>query len=299
MKLEDPPPASAAPPPPLQRRQSQSAVAAKKEVKLESEAVASSSRAGGLVGAVKRESAASGAREERAGQSRAAAPARSSTQRQLSGGSGRSVKREKRKAAGSGGDEAVNPNGTRVKRQRTSAATDDGDDGDDGAEDDLRPDAWDAGYWAMLRFVEVHGHARVPSRFGYDPALGKWVSRQRKAYAAELERKEGREPRCTERITAARIKKLQRIGFEWTLVNPDAWKERFAALRRFVKKHGHARVPKLFADDPALGRWVATQRKAYAAELERKEGRETRCTNRITAARIKKLQRIGFEWRVG
>jgi hypothetical protein len=82
-------------------------------------------------------------------------------------------------------------------------------------------------------------------------------------------------------------------------VNPDAWDERFAALRRFAKKHGHARVPNRFADDPALGTWVSTQRQAYAAELERKEGREPRCTGRITAARIKKLQRIGFEWRVG
>ena len=83
------------------------------------------------------------------------------------------------------------------------------------------------------------------------------------------------------------------------MVNPDAWDERFAALRQFVKKHGHARVPKQFADDAALGRWVDTQRNAYAAELERKEGREPRCTKRITAARITKLLRIGFEWRVG
>jgi hypothetical protein len=79
-------------------------------------------------------------------------------------------------------------------------------------------------------------------------------------------------------------------------VNPDAWDERFVALRRFVEANGHARVPLHFADDPALGRWVSRQRKAYAAELERKAGREPRCTSRITAARINKLQRIGFEW---
>ena len=78
----------------------------------------------------------------------------------------------------------------------------------------------------------------------------------------------------------------------------EAWDERFGALRGFVKKHGHARVPLKFADDPALGIWVSTQRQAYAAELERKAGREPRCDKRITAARIKKLQRIGFEWRL-
>ena len=91
-------------------------------------------------------------------------------------------------------------------------------------------------------------------------------------------------------------RELQRIGFEWTLLNRVAWDERFSALRRFVKKHGHARVPARLADDPVLGMWVTTQRKAYAAELERKAGREPRYDKRITAARIKKLQRIGFEW---
>ena len=163
----------------------------------------------------------------------------------------------------------------------------------------VNPDAWDEHFTALRRFVKKHGHARVPQQFADDPALGRWVFSQRQAYAAELERADGREPRCTSRITAARIKKLQCIGFEWTLVNPDTWDERFAALRRFVKKHGHARVPQRFADDPALGMWVERQRQAYAAELERKEGREPRCAGRITSARIKKLQRIGFEWRVG
>ena len=83
--------------------------------------------------------------------------------------------------------------------------------------DNAKPTAWDAGYWRLLRFVEAHGHARVPVNFTDDPALGRWVGTQRQAYAAELERKAGREPRCGRRITAARIKKLQRIGFEWTL----------------------------------------------------------------------------------
>ena len=63
-----------------------------------------------------------------------------------------------------------------------------------------------------------------------------------------------------------------------------------------MKKHGHARVPVEFANDPALGAWVHTQRQAHAAELERKAGREPRCDKRITAAHIKKLQHIGFEW---
>ena len=33
----------------------------------------------------------------------------------------------------------------------------------------------------------------------------------------ESERMDGREPRCSHRITAARMKKLQAIRFEWTV----------------------------------------------------------------------------------
>jgi hypothetical protein len=60
--------------------------------------------------------------------------------------------------------------------------------------------------------------------------------------------------------TAARIKKLQRVGFEWTVEQAELCDERFVALWRFTKKHGHARVPTKFADDPVLGTWVNTQR---------------------------------------
>ncbi len=150
----------------------------------------------------------------------------------------------------------------------------------------------------MLRFKEVHGHTRVPRIFPEDPVLGRWVHRQRRAYAAELDRAAGRKPKCIARINPDRIKTLMRIGFEWKLVTKDWWDERFAALRRFVKEFGHARVPRTYEGDPVLGRWVHTQRNAYVAEQERKAGRHVTCKARITDARIEKLRRIGFEWTV-
>ena len=151
--------------------------------------------------------------------------------------------------------------------------------------DDECGDKWAAQYHALLLFVAVHGHARVPRGFAHNPALA-GVSTQRRAYAAELERKAGRKPSCTSRISAARVKKLQLIRFEWKPA-AGAWDERFAALRGFVKDHGHAKVPQEFADDPALGKWVSNQRQAYAAELERKAGRQPSCTMRISAARVR------------
>ena len=149
---------------------------------------------------------------------------------------------------------------------------------------------------ALRRFVKEHGHARVPKEFADDPALATWVRRQRQAHAAEQERKAGREPSCDKRISSARVKKLQHIRFEW-VAKPDMWDERFAALREFVKEHGHARVPSRCAEDPALGKWVHTQRSAYAAELERFAGREPNCLSRITAVHMKELEHIGFEWK--
>ena len=82
------------------------------------------------------------------------------------------------------------------------------------------------------------------------------------------------------------MKKLQHIGSEGKPA-ASAWDKRFAVLRRFVKEHGHASGPREVADDPALGTWVNTQRRANAAELERKAGREPSCTVRISAARVK------------
>jgi hypothetical protein len=186
-------------------------------------------------------------------------------------------KRQKRRAPASRDDAGGQP-----KRPRQQAVGGD--------------NTWNARYHGLLLFVEAHGHAQVPSKFADDPALGKWVRRQRQAYAAELEREAGQQPRCAHRISAARVKKLHNIGFDWGMKCDDMWDVRFAALRRFVKKHGHTRVSEGFADDPALDNWVKRQRRAYAAEVQREAGQQPSSTFCITAARVKKLQRVGFEF---
>ena len=40
------------------------------------------------------------------------------------------------------------------------------------------------------------------------------------------------------------------------------WEAMFVALEQFVKKHGHARVPGSYVENPALGIWVKNQRRA-------------------------------------
>jgi hypothetical protein len=77
--------------------------------------------------------------------------------------------------------------------------------------------------------------------------------RTRRSY---LQREAGQEPSTAGRISAARIKTLQHIGLE-----------QFAALRRFVKKHGHARMPCQFANDLLLGTWIHDERRTHVAEF--------------------------------
>jgi hypothetical protein len=64
------------------------------------------------------------------------------------------------------------------------------------------------------------------------------------------------------RISPMQIEKLEGIGFEWGRVKQTAWDKTFEVLKRFVAKHGHARVPDNLDTDeyPLLGHWACTQR---------------------------------------
>ena len=60
------------------------------------------------------------------------------------------------------------------------------------------------------------------------------------------------------------MKRLEAIvGWVWDA--RDAWDENFDALARFVKREGHARVPKIHIEDGlGLGDWVINQRALHA-----------------------------------
>ena len=163
---------------------------------------------------------------------------------------------------------------------------------------DLWAERWEERFRSLLRFVEQHGHARVPKGKGKDRPLGEWVSKQRKAYRAERVRLAGGSPTCTYRISADQVARLEGIGFEWEIHDLWAhrWEERFQSLLRFVEQHGHARVPKGYAKDRPLGKWVSRQRAAYHAERVRLAGGSPKCNGRISADQVARLEGIGFEW---
>jgi len=61
---------------------------------------------------------------------------------------------------------------------------------------------WEAMFQALVAFKENRDHCGVPTRWGENPELGRWVSTQRKTFR---ERK----------MSEERVARLKALGFEW------------------------------------------------------------------------------------
>jgi hypothetical protein len=70
----------------------------------------------------------------------------------------------------------------------------------------------------------------------------------------------------------------------------EEWEEQLAKLKHYKEGHGDCNVPKQWAADPQLGRWVNYQR-----TLKRRLDRGDPCKG-MTAARAAKLDSLGFAW---
>ena len=68
------------------------------------------------------------------------------------------------------------------------------------------------------------------------------------------------------------------------------WEAWLAKLKAYKLKHGDCNVPRGWAEDPRLGRWVDTQRR-YKKALDRGEP-----SDGMMAARVAKLEALGFAW---
>lgn len=112
---------------------------------------------------------------------------------------------------------------------------------------DARAAMWEDKLSVLRKFVEVEGHARVPQGFVVDGVnLGSWVLEQRN--------NEGK-------LSDYRRDQLASLaGWTW---NPhaDRWEAGYAALKLFIGRTGHSRVPKVhFEEGINLGSWVGEQR---------------------------------------
>jgi hypothetical protein len=96
-------------------------------------------------------------------------------------------------------------------------------------------------------------------------------------------------------MTAARASRLEALGFAWVSsnINEVAWEEKLARLAVYNEAHGDCNVPRGWAEDPRLARWVAYQRQGKKA-LDRGEP-----SLGMTAARAARLEALDFAWAPG
>eukprot|EP00592_Proboscia_alata_P014320 CAMPEP_0194392996 /NCGR_PEP_ID=MMETSP0174-20130528/123050_1 /TAXON_ID=216777 /ORGANISM="Proboscia alata, Strain PI-D3" /LENGTH=370 /DNA_ID=CAMNT_0039188627 /DNA_START=594 /DNA_END=1704 /DNA_ORIENTATION=+ len=136
----------------------------------------------------------------------------------------------------------------------------------------------------LKSFVQEFGHARVPGKFPQNPSLGGWVFNQRKSYKGHLKG----DPSSS--MTADRIRRLNKVGFEWECYKNQSWERSYEEIVNFVQEFGHTKVPQKFPQNPSLGGWVFNQRKSYKGHLKGDP------SSSMTADRIRRLNKVGFEW---
>jgi hypothetical protein len=135
---------------------------------------------------------------------------------------------------------------------------------------------WDAKWERMLssliKFKNRYGHCWVPSGRPGNPALSRWVSRQRKL------KRYGR-------LKKDRQRRLQALGFGWKSAATAnlRWERCFQRLLEFYRRFGNSHVPAEWAENRAMASWVVKTR------MLRRKGR-------LSADKVRRLNTIGFVW---
>ncbi len=135
----------------------------------------------------------------------------------------------------------------------------------------VHTDYWEKKFSELVQFRSKHGHCNVPRLWSENPRLATWTQAQRSFYGKG-------------RLKEDRIKCLEEIGFTW-YVHTDYWEKKFSELVQFRSKHGHCNVPDKWAENPELGIWVGNQRQRYRK-------------GKLDESRIRRLEKIGFKWRL-
>ena len=128
---------------------------------------------------------------------------------------------------------------------------------------------WEKRFSELVRFKAEHGHCNVPRRWSENPELGRWVAKQQAVYRRG-------------ELSPDRVERLEALGFEWD-PSSASWEKRFSELVRFKEEHGHCDVLATWSENPKLGNWVHTQRRAA------KNGQ-------LIEERRRRLEEIGFRF---
>ncbi|MCC8103562.1 MAG: Helicase associated domain protein [Clostridiales bacterium] len=142
---------------------------------------------------------------------------------------------------------------------------------------------WERNYKAAVAYYREHGNLDVPARYVNEDGikLGSWLCRLRKEHKKCSENTSGKE----NTLTREQIRRLDAIGMVWSKVNETKWDKGYRAAKEYADAHGDLLVPARYVteDGFSLGNWICNQRQAYQ-------------TQKISAARIEKLNAIGMVW---
>jgi hypothetical protein len=109
----------------------------------------------------------------------------------------------------------------------------------------------------------------VPAEWEQNPKLGQWCYVLRRSYRKGS-------------LSVERILRLEQLGFVWEPTE-TSWEEMFAALTSYKKTCGNCNVQQRWENNPKLGQWCASQRKAYKDK-------------KLPPERVQRLDRLGFVW---
>ena len=140
---------------------------------------------------------------------------------------------------------------------------------------DVLTEQWERGFSELTIFknsnnaCRVYAQDKTPTGF----ALGVWVSTQRTAY------KKGQ-------LTPERIQRLEALGFIWDRL-AERWEKGFSELATYKRGYQDCLVPATYktASGYKLGSWSSQQRVAYNK-------------GQLTSERIRRLDDLGFAWKV-
>ncbi|MFA6535502.1 MAG: helicase associated domain-containing protein, partial [Candidatus Babeliales bacterium] len=105
---------------------------------------------------------------------------------------------------------------------------------------------WDYMFLKLCEFKKANNYCHIPVKHIKDSSLGLWVNRQRTQYKKGM-------------LSQDQISKLEEINFIWN-PNHDEWEKNFLELCKFKEAYAHCNVPRFYAENGALGRWVNNQR---------------------------------------
>jgi len=142
-------------------------------------------------------------------------------------------------------------------------------------------DKWHEHFQDLVDFKKIHNHTLVPHTFPINPALGRWVKRQRYQHKQLQQGKEST-------MIPERLELLESIGFVWDS-HEVSWKEKLEELIKYKEKHGNCDVPYYFPLNPQLATWATRQRRQYTLYNQNKK-------SSMNPKRIAMLEILGFKW---